>query len=209
MLILAALLAAAEPPLPMEVPPVNRDESPQTPYKAPSAAVNARKLSAIPGVTVSYYDAVGRSVRDLHDWLDKHGPRDSQSHKVMPATSSWSIGSAVKYTKTGGRCTLTGVTLKFTATAQLPRLAPGQKLPPAVLASWNAYVAAIEDRHAARLSFINDRMGEVEKAIMRSNCADWQKAATAAIDRLSDQQARAFQTDPKTQPKLLEPDKDA
>jgi hypothetical protein len=78
-----------------------------------------------------------------------------------------------------------------------------------VLASWNAYVAAIEDRHAARLSFINDRMGEVEKAIMRSNCADWQKAATAAIDRLSDQQARAFQTDPKTQPKLLEPDKDA
>jgi len=209
MLILAALVAAGEPPLSMDGPPVNRDEIPEAPYKIPQTPATGRKLSAIPGVTVKYYDVIGRNVGELHDWLDKHGPRDSQSHKVTPATSNWSIGSAVRFTKTGGRCTLTGATLKFTATAQLPRLAPGQKLPPAVLASWNAYVAAIEDRHAARLSFVHDRMGEVESAIMRSSCADWQKAPSEAIDRLSDQQARAFQADPKRQPKLLEPEKDS
>ena len=209
MLILAVLLAAAEPPLSMDAPPVNRTEIPQAPYKVSLVPATARKLSAIPGVTVDYYDVVGRSVSELHDWLDKHGPRDAHTHKVMPATSSWSIGSAVKFTKTGGRCTLTGATLKFTATVRLPRLATGQKLPPAVRTSWDSYVAALENRHAARLSFVRDRMGEVETAIMRSNCANWQKAASAAIDRLGEEQARAFEADQKTQPKLIEPDKDS
>ena len=121
MLILAALVAAAEPPLSMGAPPVNRDEVPRAPSKMPPVPAQASKLSAIPGVIVSYYDAVGKNVRELHDWLDKHGPRDPQSHKVLPATSSWSIASSIKFTRTGGQCTITGATVKFTATAQLPK----------------------------------------------------------------------------------------
>lgn len=209
MLIIAALVAMAEPVLSMAAPPVNRDEVPRVTEKPALATPGARKLSVIPGVTVSYYDAVGRNVRELHDWLDKHGPRDPQTHKVMPATSSWSIGSAIKFTKTGGQCTLTGATVKFTATAQLPRLAPGQKLAPEVLVNWNSYVAALEDRQAAQLAFVHDRLGEVESAIVHSSCTGWQKAASAAIDRLGQEQARAFQVDPKTLPKLLEPEKGA
>src|SRR6476646_10694788 len=154
MLSLAALLAAAEPPLSMDTPPVNRDEVPQAPYKASPIALASRKLSAIPGVTVSYYDAIGKNIRELHDWLDKHGPRDLQTHRVMPATSSWSIGSTVKFTRSGDQCRLTGATAKFRATATLPRLAPGQELPAGALASWSAYVAALEDRHAAQLGFV-------------------------------------------------------
>lgn len=208
MLILAALLAVAAPPLSMDSPPVNRDEVPRAPLSASPILPTSRKLSAIPGVTVSYYDVVGRNVRELHDWLETHGPRDPQTHRVNPATSSWAIGSAVKFTKTGGQCTLTGATAKFSATAQLPRLAPGQKLPPQVLAAWNAYAAALEDRQSTRLSFVHDRTGEVESAIMRSNCSNWQKAASAAIDRLAQEQAEAFRPDPQTQPKLLEPDRE-
>ena len=208
MLILAALLvAAAEPPLSMDAPPVNRGEVPRAPPKTPLVPGAARKLSAIPGVTVTYYDAVGRNVRELHKWLEEHGPRDPQTHKVLPATSSWSIASGIKFTKTGGHCTLTGASVKFSATAQLPRLVPGQKLSPEVLSSWNSYVAALEDRQAAQLAFVHDRLGEVESAIMRSNCANSQKAAGAAIDRLGQEQAHAFQLDSKSQPKLLEPEK--
>ncbi|NUR45807.1 MAG: DUF922 domain-containing protein [Sphingomonas sp.] len=207
MLILTALIAMAEPSLSMDPPPINRDEVPRVPYKAPAVPAVTRKLSTIPGVTVSYYDAVGKNVRELHDWLDRHGPRDPQTHRVLPATSNWSISSGIKFSKTGGQCTITGATVKFTATARLPRLAPGQKLSPEVLATWNSYVAALEDRQAAQLAFVYDRVGEVQSAIMRSNCANWQKAAGAAIDRLGQGQAAAFRPDPKTQPKLLEPEK--
>jgi len=197
----------AEPSLSMDAPPVNRDEVPAVPYKAPPVPTGARKLPSIPDVTVTYYDVVGKNVRELHDWLDKHGPRDPQTHKVLPATSSWSIGSAAKFTKTGGQCRLTGAAVKFTATAQLPRLVVGQKLLPEVLASWNSYVAALEDRQAAQLAFVHDRVGEVQSAIMHSSCTGWQKAASAAIDRLGQEQSNAFQADPKTLPKLLEPQK--
>ena len=207
MLILAALVAATEPPLSMDAPPVNREEVPRAPSKTPSIPATARKLSAIPGVTLTWYDAVGRNVPELHKWLEEHGPRDPQTHKVLPATSSWSIASGIKFTKTGGQCALTGATVKFTATATMPRLAPGQKLSPEVLSSWNSYVAALEDRQAAQLAFVHDRVGEVQSAIMRSNCANWQKAASAAIDRLGQEQVAAFRPDPKSQPKLLEPEK--
>ena len=196
------------PPLSMDTPPPNRVEIPQSPNGPQPLPARPRKLSEIPGITVNYYDAVGNTIPLLHDWLAKHGPRDAQTHKVIPATSTWSIGSSVKFTKTGGQCVLTGASLKFTATAQLPRLAPGQKLPPPVLASWNAYAAALEDRQAAQLGFVRDRLGEVQGAIMRSSCGNWQKAATAAITRLGEEQAQAFKSDPKAQPRLLEPDKD-
>ena len=197
----------ATPPLSMDAPPT-RYEVPQAPARPQPLPAVPRKLSAIAGVTVTYYDVVGGNIPKLHEWLDKHSPRDAQTHKVTPAGSSWSIGTAVRYAKTGGQCTLTGATVKFTASAVLPRLAPGQKLPPSALASWNAYAAALEDRQAARLGFVHDRMGEVQSAIMRSSCANWQKAASDAIDRLAQEQAQAFTSDPKTQPKLLEPDKD-
>ena len=42
---------------------------------------------------------------------------------------------------------------------------------------------------------------------MHSSCTGWQKAASAAIDRVGEEQSKAFQADPKTLPKLLEPEK--
>jgi predicted secreted Zn-dependent protease len=200
-------MAFVAPPLSMDVPPT-RYEVPQATDRPQPLSAPSKKLSEIPGVTVSYYDLVGRTIPELHGWLEKHEPRDAQTHKVTPATSSWSIGSAVKFTRTGGRCTLTGATVKFTATAKLPRLAAGMKVPAPVLASWNAYAAALEDRQAAQLGFVRDRLREVEGAIMRSTCNSWQKAAAAALARLSEEQTQAFKPDPKTQPRLLEPTPD-
>jgi predicted secreted Zn-dependent protease len=184
---------------------ITGNSRPPEPSRLRAPATPLRKLSEIPGVAVRYFDAVGKTVPELHDWLAKHGARDPQTHKATPATSSWSIGSAVKWSRTGKQCMLTGVTLKFTATAELPRLAAGVKLAAPVLSSWNAYVTALEDRQAAQLAFVHDRLGEVERAILRSNCASWQKAAAAAITRLGEEQGQAFKPDPTTQPRLLEP----
>src|SRR5438045_4071005 len=134
-------MAFLAPPMSMDVPPT-RYEVPQAPGRSQPLPAPLRKLSEIPWVTVTYYDLVGRTIPEIHDWLEKHEPRDAQTHKVTAATSSWSIGSAVKFTRTGGRCRLTSARLKFTATAKLPRLAAGMKVPGPVLASWNAYAAA-------------------------------------------------------------------
>lgn len=191
----------------MDVPPPSY-EVPVAPERPQPVPVSHRKLANIPGVTVTYYDAVGATIPKLYDWLTRHGPRDSQTHKVTPASSSWSIGTSVKWTRTGGQCRITDVTVKLIGSAKLPRLAPGQKLSAPVLASWNAYVAALEDRQAAQLTFVYDRLVEVEDAIMRSNCSNWQKAADAAIARLGQEQAQAFKPDPKAQPKLREPGSD-
>jgi predicted secreted Zn-dependent protease len=196
----------AAPPLSMDVPPPNRFEIPQAPSERESLPGRLRKLSEVPGVTIIYYDAVGRTIPQLHDWLAKHGPRDGQTHKVTAATSSWSIGTAVKFTKTAGKCVLTSANVKFNATAQLPRLTPDKRRPASVVSTWSAYIAALEDRQAAQLAFVEQRLHEVETAIMSSDCGNWQKAAGAAISRLSDEQAQAFKPDPKSQPRLLEPD---
>ena len=196
----------AVPPLSMDVPPPNRLEIPQAPTDPRAFAGGSRKVSNVPGVTVSYYDAVGITIPQLHDWLAKHGPREAQTHQVTPATSNWSIGTAVRFSRTGGKCTLTGADVKFSGTGQLPRLMPDKRRPASVVASWNAYVAALEDRQAAQLIFVQQRVHEVQIAIMNSSCGNWQKAAAAAISRLSEDQAKVFRPDPKMQPKLLEPE---
>jgi predicted secreted Zn-dependent protease len=168
----------------------------------PASATPLKRLSDVPGVAVTYYDVAGTTIPQLHDWLQKHGPKDAQTHKVTPATSAWSVGASAKWSKTGGQCTLTGATIQFTATVQLPRLAPGAQLPAAALSTWNAYVAALEGGQAERLAFVHDRLGEVERAILRSNCDNWQKAADAAITRLDQEQGQKFPTDPAKQPRL-------
>jgi hypothetical protein len=91
------------PPLSMEAPPVNAHEVPVAPERPQPTAASPRTLLSIAGVSVMYYDAVGSDISKLHDWLEKHGSLDPQTHKVTPATSNWSIGAAVKYAKTGGQ----------------------------------------------------------------------------------------------------------
>ncbi len=159
-------------------------------------------------MVVNYYDVTGTTISQLHDWLRKYGPRDPGTQKTTPATSSWSIGAGVRSLKTRSQCTITAVSVKLSAVARLPRLTAGTKLPAPALSSWNAYVAALEDRNAAKLQFVHDRLGEVEGAIKRSNCGNWQKAADAAIARVGEEQATAFKLEPDKLPKLGEPDAD-
>jgi len=160
----------------------------------------------LPGVAVTYYDVTGRSIAEIHKSLTRTSPRDPTTRKPLPATSSWSIGASVKWSKTGSRCTITRVTLKFTATATLPRLVVQPETPAPVLAAWNRYVARLEARQAGQLKFAYDRRGEVERAILASSCEGWQAAADAALTRLEAQQRLARQADPGGEPKLVEKD---
>jgi predicted secreted Zn-dependent protease len=183
----------------------------QPAYPAPtspalqSANAPGPALVGVPNIEVTYYQVTGKDVPEIHRSLAKAAPRDGETGRRLPATSSWSMSAGAKWTRTGQRCELTAVDLRFAAKASLPRLLVTEETPPAVLALWNDYVARLEARQAAQLRFAYDRQSSVEQAIRRSGCYGWEAAATAAIARIRDQQLLAFKNEVRNPPKLLEP----
>lgn len=174
---------------------------------APSAvaAAPASTLANLPNVEVTYYQVTGKDVPEIHRSLARAAPRDAETGKRLPATSSWSMTAGAKWIRTGDRCELTSIDLRFTARAALPRLLVQPETPAPVLAIWNDYVARLEARQATQLRFAYDRRNSVEQAIRRSGCHGWEAAATAAIARIKAQQLLAFKDEMGKQPKLLEP----
>ena len=206
MLVVLALAVLQGPPTYLRGSPAETSRKPQlAPVVSPTAAAPLTAFRDLPNVAVTYYDVTGRTVPEIHTSLTDAAPHDPDSRKPIPATSSWSIGATVRWSKTGARCTITGVTLKFTATASLPRLVVLEETPAPVLAAWNRYVAQLEARQAAQLKFAYDRRDEVERAILASSCDSWQAAADAALTRLEEQQRLARDADPSAQPKLEQP----
>lgn len=166
---------------------------------------HAPTLANLPNVEVTYYDVTGKDVPEIHRSLARAAPRDPETGRRLPASSSWSMSAGAKWTTTGKKCDLTTVNVSFTAQATLPRLLVTEETPAPVLAVWNDYVARLEARQAALLRFAYDRRDSVDRAIRRSGCYGWEAAATAAIARIKDQQLLAFKNELRNQPKLLEP----
>ena len=201
---IAVALMQGTPTYPRGSPPSETGRRPQVARSA-QPTVPLATFRDLPNVAVTYYDVAGRSIAEIHKSLTTASPRDPATRKPMPATSSWSIGASVKWSKTGATCTITGVTLNFTSTATLPRLVVQKDTPVPVLAAWNRYVAQLEGRQAVQLRFAYDRRGEVERAILASSCDGWQAAADAALTRLEERQRLAREADRDAQPKLEQP----
>jgi predicted secreted Zn-dependent protease len=83
-----------------------------------------------------------------------------------------------------GQCKVTGAKATFSATVTLPRLAANPSHTPELLATWRAYIAGVENSHAADLWFVYDRLRTVESAILASTCETAQSAGAAAVERL-------------------------
>jgi predicted secreted Zn-dependent protease len=171
----------------------------------PAASAPVPALASLPNVEVTYYQVTGKDVPEIHRSLVRAAPRDPATGKRLPATSSWSMSAGAKWSRTGERCELTAVDLRFAAKASLPRLLVTEETPPAVLAVWNDYAARLEARQAALLRFAYSRRDRVEQAIRRAGCYGWEGAATTAIARIRDQQLLAFKNEMRNPPKLLEP----
>lgn len=163
------------------------------------------RFGDVPNVAVAYYGVAGRDLAAIHKAVTKSAPRDPQTGRVLPATSSWTVGVRVKSLTTGKRCTVTGAMLDFRAAATMPRLAPDPERPAPVAAAWSAYAAQLEARQAAQLRFAYERMAEVERAILASRCDRAEAAADAALARLREAQLRAFADESRRQPRLGQP----
>ena len=161
-------------------------------------------FAELPDVAVTYYDVVGRDIPAIHKAIAKAAPKDPETQKTLPATSSWTVGIAVKSETTGKRCRITGATLTFHGQATMPRLLPDKDRPAPVTTAFTAYAAKLEQRQAAQLAFAYARLSDVEQAIRGSRCDKSEAAADAALAKLQAAQRAAFRPDDKSQPKLEE-----
>lgn len=196
-------LAALQPALNIPRGPPNAPRAAQV-ASQPVAETLAR-FSDVPNVEVAYYDVAGHSVPDIHKAVQKAAARDPTTQQALPATSSWTVAVAVQSMTTGKVCRITGAALKFRGQAVMPRLQIDKETPAPVIAAWKLYVARLESRQAAQLRFAYDRMGEVERAILRSSCNKAEVAADAALARLQEEQLVAFKKGAESQPRLEEP----
>lgn len=207
-LILSALAFAGQQPRDLNIP-LNTERLGRTKKYAlerqalrPLAPGELARFSDLPNVAVTYYDVPGRNLVKIHGALARLGPRDPATHKVLPATSSWTVGVKVRSRTTGRQCAITGVDLLFRGAATMPRLLPDKDRPPPVTNAWNAFIVRLEARQAEQLRFAFQRMDGVRQAVLASSCSKAEAAADAALAKLEEQRRLAFSQDPKDLPRL-------
>ena len=180
--------SAPPPPVTPSQPSLPQVPAPSAVAPGQPAAVAGRTLQGLPGTTVRYYEVRGRNPDSIKKSIAKQRPKDASGEPIT-ASTNWDIGASFTKRTENGQCRITTAKATFTATADLPRLANERALRPEVLDSWRAYVAGLEAAAAAKLWFIHDHLGDVEKAILASSCEGAQDAGAAAVARLKQQEA--------------------
>ena len=157
-------------------------QAPTTP-----AAPAERTLASLPNTTITYFDVSGKDGEAIQKAL-----ANRQKEGVAPS-ANWEIGAGVRKRTEGTTCTVVGAEAKFTGEVLLPKLTTEATVPPEVLTQWKSYVAGLETAAAAKLWFVNERLGLVEKAILASSCEGAAAAANAAIDKIKAEEAAFVQ----------------
>jgi predicted secreted Zn-dependent protease len=137
-------------------------------------------LAGIPNLEVEYYKVSGSSVAEIRAAINRVRPRDPNDGVAVDALNRWYISWRWPGNGRGG-CDLARTELRFTATLRMPRLINAQRTPRAVLARWQAYVAALERHEAGHLRHAYDNMGSVLRAIRASTCANANENGRAAV----------------------------
>lgn len=169
-------------------------QKPAAPAATPQpavAAVPGKTLSDLPNVTTRYFDVSGKNLKAINKVIEQ-GQKPDSSGRAPLAPTSYAVDATFNKLTHDGQCKVTGAKATFSATVVLPRLTPSASHTPELLATWRAYIAGVENSHAADLWFVYDRLRTVESAILASSCENAQSAGAAAVERLK-AEATAFQ----------------
>ena len=131
-------------------------------------------LRGLPNVAITYYEVLGTDITSLNRAVKEHaGPTGKRA-----ASTDWTLAVRFDKRRTGEQCVIADATIEFSAKAALPRLANEQAVPPAVLAAWRKYLAALESESSAKLHFVYERTDEIEQAFEGKSCeqAGWMAA---------------------------------
>lgn len=171
------------PPMPRTERPATTSRTPAAPPQPAVAAVPGKALSDLPNVTIRYFDVSGKNLKAINKAIQQ-GQKPDSSGRPPLAPTSYAVDATFNKTTSNGQCKVSDAKATFSATVVLPRLAPNSAHTPELLATWRAYLAGVENSHAADLWFVYDRLRTVENAILASTCEGAQSAGAAAINRL-------------------------
>jgi predicted secreted Zn-dependent protease len=145
---------------------------------ATALGAGLRGLSDLPNTSIDYYEVAGNDLKSINAAL-----KERKSAAGRPATD-WKLGVSLDKTSTDGKCTIAKSTVKFSATAVLPRLSNEHGVSPALLASWRSHVAQLAADSAAKLWFVYDRVPAIEKAFAGKSCEQGTTDGRAAMAQL-------------------------
>ncbi len=160
-----------------------------SPLAAQVAPSPGSLLAEMPGTQIRYYEVTGANVTEINRSIARQRPT-STNGKTVPATTDWAIRAEFDRTETDGQCRVTAARAKFTASADLPRLAPDARLDKPTRDRWDTYVTELEQGSLVTLVFVTQNLPTIEKAMFASDCESARQVAAAAIDRLRAQTAR-------------------
>jgi predicted secreted Zn-dependent protease len=180
-------------PAPRPASPAPRPVAPTTAEtSAPATAAQVviptsppgRALKDLPNVTVRYYDVAGKNLKEVIKSITDQRPKDASGQPVT-ATTSWSIKTEFsKRTDGKGGCKIVDARASLNSSPELPRLLNEKSFNKRDLNSWQAYAAGLETKAAAKLWFVNDHVGDVEKALLAAPCDTVDTISAAAIEQL-------------------------
>lgn len=178
--------ARPAPPAPRPVAPTAAETpAPATPAQLViPTSPPGKALKDLRSVTVRYYDVTGKNLKGVIKSITEQRPKDANGQPVT-ASTNWSIKTEIsKRTDGKGGCTIVGAHASMIGAADLPKLVDGQKFSKQDLNAWQAYVGTLETAAAAKLWFVNDHTGEVEKALLAGTCDSAEAVSNAAIEQL-------------------------
>jgi predicted secreted Zn-dependent protease len=148
------------------------------------AVQESRALRELPNATVAYYNVSGSDIRSLNDSI-----LSQQEEQVSTSSATWDVGVSIKKRQVDRKCTIEGADAHFNATVRLPRWTNEKDARKDVRDAWHAYLKKLEDRQAADLWFVYDRVPQVTQAARASDCDHAGAAASAAIQRIKAEEA--------------------
>ncbi len=139
--------------------------------------------------TVRYYDVAGKNLKGAIKSITEQRPKDASGQPIT-ASTNWTIKTELSKRTEGTACKIVGARATLVATAELPRLLDEKSFSKKDLNAWQAYAATLETAAAAKLWFVNDHTGDVEKAVLAGTCDSAKavgrrrhRAIAEAIDR--------------------------
>ena len=154
------------------------------PATAPAtSAPAARTLKDLPNVTIKYFDVAGKDGKAIEKNLKKVRT-DPKTKQFNAVSSNWNVAASVRQSRTGDKCTITGVVPTFSGTVELPRLANPDSVPAAVKANWQTYVDGLDRAIASNFYFVYDRIPGLVATVTGKDCAPGAALWTSSIERI-------------------------
>jgi predicted secreted Zn-dependent protease len=145
-------------------------------------------FAGLPNLSFSHYDVEGTDAASINSAMRAHGPRDPGGGFAAGRTS-YRIAFDWAETRRGSSCSVTRVTVNFSANVLLPRLTDEGELSREMREQWDKFMAVLRVHEAGHAHIAFDHVGDVRAAVAASPCGKERARGQAALERIDRLQA--------------------